>query len=58
MRILLVIIVAAGVAVAAVFAMDYLGAPGASGSTLRSAIAGAVAGIAAVVVAHRGRDKK
>ena len=57
MRFLLVIIIAAVVAVAAVWAMDYLNTPGASGSTLRTAIAGGVAGIAAAVVASRNRDK-
>ena len=57
MRFLLVIVVAAVVAVAAVWAMDYLNTPGASGSTLRTAIAGGVAGIAAAVVASRNRDK-
>ena len=51
------IIVAAVVAVAAVWAMDYLGAPGVSGSVLRSAIAGGVAGMAAAIVACRNRDK-
>ena len=57
MRILLVIVVAAVVAVGAVWAMDYLNTPGASGSTLRTAIAGGAAGIAAAVVASRNRDK-
>jgi len=57
MRILIAIVVAAAVAVAAIYAMDYLGAPGMSGSTLRTAIAGGVAGIAAVVAANRNRDK-
>jgi len=55
MKILMVIIVAAVVAVGAVFAMDYLGAPGVSGSSVRPAIAGALAGVAAVIVVGRNR---
>ncbi len=57
MKILTAIIVAAVVAIAAVWAMDYLGAPGASGSVLRTAIAGGVAGMAAAIVACRNRNK-
>jgi hypothetical protein len=50
MKILIVILVAAGVAVLAVLVMDSLGAPGASGSHLRTAIAGGLAGMSAAFV--------
>ena len=57
MKLIVVIVVAAVVAVLSILAMDKLGTPGVGDSTLRTAIAGGLAGIAGAIAGLSGKKK-